>query len=73
MPLFEFTVDANNRTYKCERFVTGQETFQQTISVKAVGKKSDPIVYDDKSTASTSVMQLNARLIAHQIVKGSAG
>ena len=70
MPLYEFTVDANNRSYKCKRFVSGQNTLRQTITVIEVGRMEDPAVYSDKS-ASPSVMQLNARLIAHKIVKGA--
>jgi hypothetical protein len=70
MPLYEFTLDANNRTYKCERFVSGQDSVRQTITVIGIGKKDDPANYGEKS-APPSVMQLNARLIAHQIVKGA--
>lgn len=71
MPLFEFTMDANQRTYKCERFVSGQSVVRQTIRVVGVGSRDDPANYNDKSE-QRSAMQLNARLIAHQIVKGAA-
>jgi hypothetical protein len=68
MPLYKFTVDANNRAYECERFVSGQKESQQTVVVTGVGSKKDPAVYSDKSQPP-SMMQLNARLIAHEIIK----
>lgn len=72
MALFEFTLDANDKTYKCERFVSGQGMIQQTVKVLGIGSQNDPATYSDKSDQRYA-MQLNARLIAHQIVKGAAG
>jgi hypothetical protein len=68
MALYEFTIELNDKTYSCKRFVSGQEVKRQTIKVIDIGSKDDPACYGDK-WKPVSTMQLNARLIAHEIIK----
>ena len=68
MPLYKFTVKAGEKTYECERFVSGQVEERQIITVSGLGSKIDPSVYSDKLQLPFK-MELNARLIAHQIIK----
>lgn len=68
MALYEFTVKLNDKTYNCERLVSGLDIRRQTVKVKDIGSKVDPDIYGDK-LKSVSAMQLNARLIAHEIIK----
>jgi hypothetical protein len=68
MALYEFTVELDDKTYNCKRFVSGQDVRRQTIKVIDVGSRDDPACYGDK-LKPISAMQLSARLIAHEIIK----
>jgi hypothetical protein len=68
MPLFKFSVAVGNKTYQCERFVSGQKEMRQTVTVAGFGRKKDPSLYGDKSQPLSN-MTLTARLIAHEIIK----
>jgi hypothetical protein len=68
MALYNFTISTDNKTYACERFVSGLKERRQTVKVSGLRSKKDPAIYNDK-THSPAEMQLNARLIAHEIIK----
>ena len=71
MALYEFKVKLDNKTYNCERLVSGLDVKRQSIKVANVGSKDDPARYGDKWTPISS-MQLSARLIAHELIKTSS-
>lgn len=66
---YQFTVEANGRTYNCERVVTGKRVLRQTIDVTGVGSKADSADYGRHAHPVAS-MEGIARIIAHEIIRG---
>jgi len=66
---YQFTVEERNKTYHCERVVTGQRVLYQTIYVIGVGSNDDSAVYG-KKYHPPETMESIARLIAHEIING---
>lgn len=68
MGCYKFTVQANGKTYDCEREVTGKRIFRQQIRVIGVGSKQDSASYGGRYHPPES-MEGIARLIAHEIIR----
>jgi hypothetical protein len=67
---YAFTVKAKDKTYDCERVVTGKRVLRQTIHIKGIGSKLDPASYGPKPKHSSIITMENvARLIAREIIR----
>ncbi len=64
---YKFIIERTNKTYVCERMVTGKGNLRQTIHVEGVGSKKDSVVYG-ASKHSASTMIVAAKRIAHEIL-----
>jgi hypothetical protein len=65
---YDFTVDVNGRTYKCEREVTGKRVMRQIIHVIGVGSKDDSANYGSKHHPPVTMPGI-AKIIAHEIIR----
>ncbi|MCL2872397.1 MAG: hypothetical protein FWF41_05400 [Betaproteobacteria bacterium] len=66
--VYTFVLEANEKTYRCERLVTGTRTLYQTIHVVGVGEKSDPLPYGQNGRPIES-MKAAAIVIAGEIIR----
>jgi hypothetical protein len=66
----DFTVPYNGKVYKCTRTVNGEKSFTQTVTVAALGTKSDSAVYRNSDLGhSPETMHATAILLAMEIIK----
>lgn len=68
MRTHKFTVEYDGKTYDCERTVTGERVFRQSIHVIGVGSKDDPASYGARYHPPSSMAGI-AKLIAHEIIR----
>jgi hypothetical protein len=64
----EFQIEGSDKTYVCERIVTGTSVLRQTIVVHGVGRKPDPANYGGSHGHPVSSMAGTATLIAREII-----
>lgn len=68
MRTHKFAVEYDGKTYDCERTVTGERVFRQSVHVIGVGSKDDPASYGANHHPPSS-MAGGAKLIAHEIIR----
>lgn len=68
MRTHKFTVESGGTTYDCERTVTGERVFRQSVHVTSVGSKDDPASYGARYHPPSSMAGI-AKLIAHEIIR----
>lgn len=69
----KFTVEADGKTFDCERVVSGTLKFSQVIYVESVGGKPDTGAYGTGDLLSpVETMPGVARLIAREIIREAA-
>jgi hypothetical protein len=69
--IYKFTITKEDKTYDCEREVTGKAVLKQTVRVPQIGSKIDFNVYG-ASKHSASTMTSAARRIANEIIQESS-
>lgn len=68
MRTHKFTVESDGKTYDCERTVTGERVFGQSVHVIGVGSKDDPASYGARYHPPSTMAGI-AKLIAHEIIR----
>ena len=68
MRTHKFTVESDGKSYDCERRVTGERVFRQSVHVIGVGSKDDPASYGARYHPPSSMAGI-AKLIAHEIIR----
>ena len=66
--VYPFCVEVNNKSYQCERSVSGVGVFTQTVTVRGMGTLADSAEYGPTALPVIS-MEGIATLIAGRIVR----